>query len=310
EFRKKHPDALLVDAGCFTSDTTDTLNTWFMTRGMITAGYDAVAIGVCDTQDKYAGLWNSLPVLDEKRPWVVIRGILLVRVMDERPPDLSGAHSYDYTVFLSSAGRETDEALARNHGPDAIIEARGEFQSFNIGKTLIVPSVPRGMSLGVLKLRAEGAEAWFIPVKPETPTDPEVNMVLDEYNQAYRAHIQRIGAKMSFRGPGFCKFCHKEEYEVWKASEHAHAFETLVEDGRVDNPWCLICHTTGFGKGGFVDPEKTPQLVGITCEACHPGGKCPENPPPKGNLSECRVCHTPDQSPGFNESRYWQKIKH
>ncbi len=310
EFRKKHPDALLVDAGCFTPDTTDTLNPWFMARGMISAGYDAVAIGSCDTPETYAGLWGALPILDEKRPWTIKNRVLLVRVIDENPPDISGARSYDYIVFLSSAGKETDEALAKEYAPDAIIEAKGEFQAFSVGKTIVVPAVPRGMSLGVLKLSERGVESWFIPVRPETPTDPEVNLVLQEYSNAYRINIQKTGAKLSFRGPGFCKFCHKEEYEVWKASEHAGAFQTLLEDGRVDNPWCLTCHTTGFGKGGFVDPDKTPHLVGITCESCHPGGKCPENPPARGNLSDCRACHTRDQSPAFSESEYWQKIKH
>lgn len=310
EFRIKHPDALLVDAGCFTPDTTDTLNPWFMARGMISAGYDAVAIGTCDTLGVYAGLWSNLPVLDEEKPWAVIKGILLVRVIDEKVPELSGARSHEYTVFLSSAGKEIDEALAKEHGPDAIIEAKGEFQPYVVGKTLVVPSVPRGMSLGVLKLSERGAEAWFIPVMPETPTDPEVDLILEEYGRAYRLHIQRTGTKLSFRGPGFCRFCHKEEYEAWKASEHSEAFETLVSEGKTDNPWCLTCHATGFGKGGFIDQEKTPQLAGITCESCHPGGNCPDNPPAKGNLLNCWVCHTPDQSPGFKENEYWQKIKH
>ncbi|MEO0181481.1 MAG: multiheme c-type cytochrome [candidate division WOR-3 bacterium] len=310
EFKKNHPDAILVDAGCFTYDTLDTLNAWFMARGMIAAGYDVVAIGSCDTPLAYSGLWGQLPVLGAERPYALKRRVLFVRVISEEMPEMRHAPAHDYTVLLSSAGREADETLAKRYSPDAIIEAKGEFQPFRVGKTLIVPCVPRGMSLGVLRLTHEGAEAWFVPVKPETPTHPDVDLVLEEYSNAYRSHIQRTAKKITYRGPGFCKFCHTEEYAAWKASEHSRGFETLLAEGKPDNPWCLTCHTTGFGKGGFIDPEKTPQLMGITCESCHPGGKCPDNPPPKGNLSDCRACHTSDQSPGFREEEYWQKIKH
>jgi len=310
EFCSDHPDALLVDAGGFTTDTLDTLNAFFMARAMQLAGYDAIALGPRDADARYTGLFSSLPALTPEAPFLRIRDVLLVRVGPEGKPDLSGAPGARFTVFLSSGGRDTDEALAREFNPDAIIESEGDFGQFTIGQTLVVAAVPRGMSLGVLKLSDAGAEAWFIPVTDSTPTDPEVDFILRQYGDAFRQNLALTGAKIKFRGSGYCKFCHAEEFAAWKETEHATAHATLVADGKQDNPWCLTCHTTGYGRGGFSDQEKTPQLAGVTCESCHPGGHCPDQPPPRGNLDECAACHTPDQSPGFNGYDYWEKIKH
>lgn len=97
--------------------------------------------------------------------------------------------------------------------------------------------------------------------------------------------------KTDFRyvGPESCKKCHPKQGESWSKTRMAKSFEVLKPqvkikekkmaglDPDVDytrDKFCLQCHTTAFGLvGGFISIEKTPEMAGVTCEACHgPGG--------------------------------------
>lgn len=134
-----------------------------------------------------------------------------------------------------------------------------------------------------------------------------------------------------FVGPNACKGCHKEQYASWKKTRMANGFNVLrpgekakekemagldPDKDYTKDETCLPCHTTGYGLvGGFVSIEKTPEMAGVSCEACHgPGGSYvntvmdPKNPtfktssarqaglvyPPTENV--CRECHN-DRSP-------------
>ena len=88
-----------------------------------------------------------------------------------------------------------------------------------------------------------------------------------------------------------CIGCHKQQDTSWKdGTMNTSAFEALLPGYRVEgknsagldpnkdysaNPECLGCHATGYGKpGGFKNYLETPNLAGVTCEACHgPGEK-------------------------------------
>ena len=138
-------------------------------------------------------------------------------------------------------------------------------------------------------------------------------------------------SKGQFVGPGKCKQCHEEQYASWKKTRMANSFNVLKagmkaqekqmagldpdKDYRHDET-CLPCHTTGYGLvGGFVSIEKTPEMAGVSCEACHGHGgsyvnsvMSPKDPtfqtsaartaglvyPPTENV--CRVCHN-ERSP-------------
>lgn len=159
------------------------------------------------------------------------------------------------------------------------------------------------------------------------------------------AEREKLPAGMAYAGNSTCNDCHASAYEAWKASRHSHAWETLEKRSKLDgwpvakHPDCVRCHSVGYGKvTGFVNPERTPDLADVGCEACHGpaqkhveimkeiakrevdsgakasreeldrallGGKLR-----KANASGCVECHDFDQSPGFDFVERWPKIQH
>ncbi len=91
-----------------------------------------------------------------------------------------------------------------------------------------------------------------------------------------------------FTGTKACKKCHIKQFRSWAKTNMANAYDILKPGERGEakkragldpekdysqDPECLPCHTTGYSRaGGFVSLEKTPQLVGVSCEMCHGAG--------------------------------------
>jgi hypothetical protein len=95
-------------------------------------------------------------------------------------------------------------------------------------------------------------------------------------------------SKGKFVSSKACQKCHPKQYESWSQTRMARSFEVLRPNVSVEekklvgldpeadytrDSTCLPCHTTGYGMtGGFVSIEKTPEMAGVTCEACHGAG--------------------------------------
>lgn len=165
-------------------------------------------------------------------------------------------------------------------------------------------------------------------------------MILDHRNQVKTLGLREEMAEQTpppdgrrFVGSAACADCHEQADKVYKASKHAHAWATLekAEKGTrygwpvTHNPDCISCHVVGYGlQSGFVNPDKTPDLRDVGCEACHgPGDQHIEEyaagrEPKKGDkgfmgkveVNVCLHCHDFEQSPSFVFQERWKVIEH
>ncbi len=161
--------------------------------------------------------------------------------------------------------------------------------------------------------------------------------------------ISQETPKHKYVGVAVCAPCHKGEkkgkmFEIWQASKHAKAYETLkTEQAKKvaeakgikvpphEAPECLKCHVTGYGapKEAFLERFKIED--GVQCEACHGPGSDYKTLKVMQNREEaiknglvlvlvedgsaeklCKTCHN-EQSPtfkGFDFKKAWAEIAH
>jgi len=174
-----------------------------------------------------------------------------------------------------------------------------------------------------------------------------------------------IAQDHEYVGSTKCKSCHKkaesgDQWNKWLEGPHAGAFETLKSDAALKigkergltttpdkAPECVVCHTTGFDKGGYAimddefwaqttskgKPTKEVKLMkalqSVGCENCHgPGSDYKSKKVMMGITdgsidgasvglvkpveSTCKGCHN-ENSPsykGFDFAEMYKKIAH
>lgn len=130
--------------------------------------------------------------------------------------------------------------------------------------------------------------------------------------------IGSIAGNGPWAGVTVCKSCHVPEFTSWSKTAHAHAFQTLVSDGRQVDYDCVGCHTTGYKQpGGPQDPFNTAGYGSVQCESCHGAGRAHAADPKNVKLTTtfdekfCRTCHSVEQTGDrFVWSEYFPKIEH
>ena len=192
--------------------------------------------------------------------------------------------------------------------------------------TLILTAGNRGRYGGLLKvtLTPDRDLDWnyeTITITERYLPDIKVVRIFADYVQKVKQErlLEQEIKKSSpsgFVGSEICGECHEDEYEIWKKTVHAHAFDTLVKEGRQYDPECVPCHVVGYEFAeGFFNPEDSEYLIHVGCENCHGAGAehSALSNPGYGKTREkatCVECHEHDRSPNFNYEEAQAKIKH
>ena len=212
---------------------------------------------------------NSIEVTEPEKTWKEFK------LLSSFIPDL--------TILISHLGYDNDVTfLGENEGIDVLLSGHSQVllnEPEIHGETIVVAPGKNGENLGVLHLKVtkDGKIVDFthdmILLKAEIVGEsPVIRKLIYQYNDDLRKELKRkaIAGGRKFHGSDFCIGCHEEEYEDWKLTVHAGAYQTLEEMGKSEEANCIDCHTTGYGyPGGFDTIETTPDMAGVGCEECH-----------------------------------------
>ncbi len=171
----------------------------------------------------------------------------------------------------------------------------------------------------------------FIGLESRLPNDIETEAKLENLGRAIRKlnkeardmarkkkASNRKSADHNITGFKVCATCHAEQAFFWENTQHATAYQTLVNKNKNLDLDCLPCHVTlDLRNRDFSQISKEsllsfpPELVSVGCETCHGTGK-------KHSINQqtfkmvkipgqkiCLKCHTPDHDDAFN---YDEKI--
>ena len=227
----------------------------------------------------------------------------------------------DVVVVLATVPVPDARLLAREvPGIDWIVGAAGNdllHEPIREGKTRILYVENQGKYFGQVELwaptgeRPLSAHGGLVGLHKGAPGDEEMEALIvetlaraQELERAPRAAEGETDGPL-YLGAGACNPCHAEIVHEWSGTAHARSWWTVKDQNEETMPRCVGCHVTGWQKPtGFVDPDATPHLRSVSCEACHgPAGdhvRKPDAPYGKVTVRTCTRCHTPAWDRNFN----------
>jgi hypothetical protein len=190
----------------------------------------------------------------------------------------------DWLVALTHQGFDEDLKLAESiPGIDFVIGAHSQsyLQQPRIvehgpRKTSIHQCAFRNQSIGTIELKSPpetqmlALEAALDPPADQAPSELQMLVLRtkEQIAEANREEEKKISALVQaaqkegtpkFQTFARCADCHFKQFDFWRKTPHAQAYEVLVKAGQHQNLECLACHTVGLN-----DPEgfsKLHQLV-------------------------------------------------
>jgi len=251
----------------------------------------------------------------------------------------------DFIVLLAFADKPRMAELAKQFFEiDVIVGGKVQQASNELireNQSVIVYNTDKGKSVGQLDIVPAPESDWsytndFVLLVESMKKDARLAALVEEYKLQLKERdfnpvkddeegLSSISASRSkdadkYIGSQSCVACHKTEHEIWAESAHARAFESLEREGNQYNPRCLKCHTVGYmASDGYINEKLTPKLKNVACEACHGRGDhhvkltSGQEVPVKEVIMKktlCTDCHDEDNSPNFDETKYWEKIAH
>ncbi|MBB5351484.1 hypothetical protein HNR46_001721 [Haloferula luteola] len=160
---------------------------------------------------------------------------------------------------------------------------------------------------------------WVVDYRAEIAA---ADLAVDHPEQLIAAGaIPGVTASATYVGSAACQTCHQDDHALWASSQHAHAFDTLMERGAAADPNCIPCHTVGFGEpSGYRRSDANSRLTGVGCESCHGPGSThvaerTSGRPPRFRFrplgaADCTTCHHGEFSRPFDWETFWPPVRH
>ncbi|MBU1948211.1 MAG: hypothetical protein KJ927_05835 [Candidatus Eisenbacteria bacterium] len=240
----------------------------------------------------------------------------------------------ELVVLLSHMdGRSTEKLVQSMPGIDLALvghRARSDRHPRQVGDVIINESGIRGQWAGVSRLIISTDGRILDWGGDNVPLDTAVNLNADIDKRVENLNtelklIRQESAKLSsanrdqadnrtrYLGGENCQRCHVKQYDHWKETPHAHAFASLMDEGKAEDKKCLACHVTGIDHpSGFSASKTDPDFRNVQCESCHGFGTDHVRGPeaPKVTEALCVKCHDSKNSPNFNYTEYLKAVLH